>query len=100
MKKKALDFEPLHNRVLIKSMDVEETTKGGIIIADVAKEKPQEGTVVAIGKGAKTEDGKRIPMDVKVGDKVLFGRYAGSEIKVNQVEYTIMKESDIIGTYE
>ena len=100
MKKKALDFEPLHNRVLIKSMDVEETTKGGIIIADVAKEKPQEGTVVAIGKGAKTEDGKRIPMDVKVGDKVLFGRYAGSEIKVNQIEYTIMKESDIIGTYE
>ncbi len=100
MKKKALDFEPLHNRVLIKSMDVEETTKGGIIIADVAKEKPQEGTVVAVGKGARTEDGKRIPMDVKVGDKVLFGRYAGSEIKVNQVEYTIMKESDIIGTYE
>ena len=91
MKKKALDFEPLHNRVLIKSMDVEETTKGGIIIADVAKEKPQEGTVVAVGKGARTEDGKRIPMDVKVGDKVLFGRYAGSEIKVNQVEYTIMK---------
>ena len=74
--------------------------KGGIIIADVAKEKPQEGTVVAVGKGARTEDGKRIPMDVKVGDKVLFGRYAGSEIKVNQVEYTIMKESDIIGTYE
>jgi len=100
MKKKALDFEPLHNRVLIKSMDVEETTKGGIIIADVAKEKPHEGTVVAVGKGARTEDGKRIPMDVKVGDKVLFGRYAGSEIKVNQVEYTIMKESDIIGTYE
>ena len=100
MKKKALDFEPLHNRVLIKSMDVEETTKGGIIIADVAKEKPQEGTVVAVGKGARTEDGKRIPMDVKVGDKVLFGRYAGSEIKVNQVEYTKMKESDIIGTYE
>jgi|TARA_B100001964_G_C14221922_1_gene595683 chaperonin GroES len=100
MTKDKLDFEPLHNRVLIKSMDVEETTKGGIIIADVAKEKPQEGTVVAIGKGAKTEDGKRIPMDVKVGDKVLFGRYAGSEIKVNQVEYTIMKESDIIGTYE
>jgi len=100
MKKKALDFEPLHNRVLIKSMDVEETTKGGIIIADVAKEKPQEGTVVAVGKGARTEDGKRIPMDVKVGDNVFFGRYAGSEIKVNQVEYTIMKESDIIGTYE
>ena len=100
MTKDKLDFEPLHNRVLIKSMDVEETTKGGIIIADVAKEKPQEGTVVAIGKGAKTGDGKRIPMDVKVGDKVLFGRYAGSEIKVNQVEYTIMKESDIIGTYE
>ena len=100
MKKKALDFEPLHNRVLIKSMDVEETTKGGIIIADVAKEKPQEGTVVAVGKGARTEHGKRIPMDVKVRVKVLFGRYAGSEIKVNQVEYTIMKESDIIGTYE
>ena len=95
-----MKFKPLHDRVLIEVLDSSEKTAGGIIIPDTAQEKPQEGKVVAVGGGAKTEDGKKIPMDVKVGDKVLFGRYAGSEIKVNQIEYTIMKESDIIGTYE
>ena len=92
-----MKFRPLHDRVLIKVLDSEEKTKGGIIIPDTAKEKPQEGEVVAVGPGAKTEDGKTVKMDVKVGDKVIFGKWSGTEIKIDNVEYSIMKESDIMG---
>tara|TARA_S200000501_G_scaffold324456_1_gene321704 strand:- start:1336 stop:1629 length:294 start_codon:yes stop_codon:yes gene_type:complete len=92
-----MKFRPLHDRVLIKVLDSEEKTKGGIIIPDTAKEKPQEGEIVAVGPGAKTEDGKTIKMDVKVGDKVIFGKWSGTEIKIDNVEYSIMKESDIMG---
>jgi chaperonin GroES len=83
--------------VLVESLESEEKTAGGIIIPDTAKEKPQEGKVIAVGPGAKTEDGKIIPMDVKVGDRVLFGKWSGTEVKVNGKEYSIMKESDIMG---
>ena len=89
--------KPLHDRVLIEVLDGSEKTAGGIIIPDTAQEKPQEGKVVAVGGGAKTEDGKIIPMDVKVGDKVLFGKWSGTEVKINGKEYSIMKESDIMG---
>ena len=92
-----MKFRPLHDRVLIKVLDSEEKTKGGIIIPDTAKEKPQEGEVVAVGPGAKTEDGKTVKMDVKVGDKVIFGKCSGTEIKIDNIEYSIMKESDIMG---
>jgi len=92
-----MKFKPLHDRVLIEVLDGSEKTAGGIIIPDTAQEKPQEGKVVAIGKGAKTEDGKIIPMDVKVGDKVLFGKWSGTEVKIDGKEYSIMKESDIMG---
>ena len=92
-----MKFRPLHDRVLIKVLDSEEKTKGGIIIPDTAKEKPQEGEVVAVGPGAKTEDGKTDKMDVKVGDKVIFGKWSGTEIKIDNIEYSIMKESDIMG---
>ena len=92
-----MKFRPLHDRVLIKVLDSEEKTKGGIIIPDTAKEKPQEGEVVAIGNGTKTEDGKILKMDVKVGDRVLFGKWSGTEVKIDGKEYSIMKESDIMG---
>ena len=92
-----MKFRPLHDRVLIKVLDSEEKTKGGIIIPDTAKEKPQEGEVVAVGPGARTEDGKTVKMDVKVGDKVIFGKWSGTEIKIDNIEYSIMKESDIMG---
>ena len=92
-----MKFRPLHDRVLIKVLDSEAKTAGGIIIPDTAKEKPQEGEVVAIGSGARTEDGKLIPMDVKVGDKVLFGKWSGTEVKIDGEELCIMKESDIMG---
>jgi len=92
-----MKFRPLHDRVLIKALDSEEKTSGGIIIPDTAKEKPQEGEVVAIGPGAKSEDGKIVSMDVKVGDIVLFGKWSGTEIKIDGTEYSIMKESDIMG---
>ena len=92
-----MKFRPLHDRVLIKVLDSDEKTKGGIIIPDTAKEKPQEGEVVAVGNGAKTDDGKNIKMDVKVGDKVIFGKWSGTEIKIDNIEYSIMKESDIMG---
>ncbi len=94
---KAMKFRPLHDRVLIKVLDSEEKTAGGIIIPDTAKEKPQEGEVVAVGPGAKSEDGKISPMDVKVGDIVLFGKWSGTEVKIDGKEYSIMKESDIMG---
>ena len=92
-----MKFRPLHDRVLIKVLEGEEKTAGGIIIPDTAKEKPQEGEIVAVGSGARTEDGKFIPMDVKVGDKVLFGKWSGTEVKIDGVEYSIMKEADIMG---
>ena len=92
-----MKFRPLHDRVLIKVLDSEEKTKGGIIIPDTAKEKPQEGKIVAVGPGAKTEDGKIIKMDVKIGDRVLFGKWSGTEVKIDGKEYSIMKESDIMG---
>ena len=90
-----MKFRPLHDRVLIEVLDSSEKTAGGIIIPDTAQEKPQEGK--AVGGGAKTEDGKKIPMDVKVGDKVLFGKWSGTEVKIDGKEYSIMKESDIMG---
>ena len=92
-----MKFWPLHDRVLIRVLDSEEKTSGGIIIPDTAKEKPQEGEVVAVGPGAKSEDGKISPMDVKVGDIVLFGKWSGTEVKIDGTEYSIMKESDIMG---
>ena len=92
-----MKFRPLHDRVLIKVLEGEEKTAGGIIIPDTAKEKPQEGEIVAVGSGARTEDGKIIPMDVKVGDKVLFGKWSGTEVKIDGVEYSLMKEAYIMG---
>ncbi|MAJ56668.1 MAG: co-chaperone GroES [Candidatus Pelagibacter sp.] len=92
-----MKFRPLHDRVLIQSLDSEEKTSGGIIIPDTAKEKPQEGKVIAVGPGAKSDDGKTTPMDVKVGDHVLFGKWSGTEVKIEGKEYSIMKESDIMG---
>lgn len=92
-----MKFRPLHDRVLIRVLDSEEKTSGGIIIPDTAKEKPQEGEVVAVGPGAKSEDGKIVSMDVKVDDIVLFGKWSGTEVKIDGTEYSIMKESDIMG---
>ena len=92
-----MKFRPLHDRVLIKVLDSEEKTSGGIIIPDTAKEKPQEGEVVAVGPGAINDSGKLTPMDVKVGDIVLFGKWSGTEVKIDGKEYSIMKESDIMG---
>ncbi len=90
-------FHPLGDRVLIKRVEEEAKTKGGIIIPDTAKEKPQEGEVVAVGLGARDDDGKRIPMDVKAGDRILFGKWSGSEVKLDGDDLLIMKESDILG---
>jgi chaperonin GroES len=92
-----MKFRPLHDRVLIKVLDSEEKTAGGFIIPDSDKEKPQEGEVIAVGPGAKNEDGKLSPMDVKLGDIVLFGKWSGTEVKIDNKEYSIMKESDIMG---
>ena len=92
-----MKFRPLHDRVLIKVLDSEEKTSGGIIIPDTAKEKPQEGEVVAVGPGAMNEAGKIASMDVKIGDIVLFGKWSGTEVKIDGKEYSIMKESDIMG---
>jgi chaperonin GroES len=87
---------PLHDRVLLKRIEEKETVKGGIIIPDTAKEKPMEGEVISVGPGKMMEDGKRSPMDVKAGDRVLFGTYAGSEIKIDDKEYVIMREEEIL----
>jgi chaperonin GroES len=92
-----MKFRPLHDRVVVTRIDAEEKTTGGIIIPDTAKEKPQEGRVVAIGPGGRDENGKSIPIDVKVGDRILFGKWSGTEVKIDGVEYLIMKESDIMG---
>ena len=90
-------IKPLADRVIVKPKEAEETTKGGIILPDTAKEKPIEGTVVAVGAGRVTEDGKSVPMNVKAGDTILYGKYSGTEIKIEGVEYLIMRESDIYG---
>ena len=95
-----MKIRPLHDRIVVKRIEEEETTKGGIIIPDSAKEKPQQGEIVAAGKGKVLEDGSRVEMDVKVGDKVLFGKYAGSEIKLEGEEFLIMREDDILGILE
>ena len=95
-----MKFRPLHDRVVVKRIDAEEKTSGGIIIPDTAKEKPQQGEVVAVGPGGRDENGKLIPIDLKAGDRVLFGKWSGTEIKIDAVEYLIMKESDIMGVLE
>jgi len=92
-----MKFRPLHDRVVIKRIEAEEKTTAGIIIPDTAKEKPQQGEVIAVGPGGRDESGKLIPIDVKVGDRVLFGKWSGTEVKLDGVEYLIMKESDIMG---
>ncbi len=95
-----MKIRPLQDRVIVKRIEEEEKTKGGIIIPDTAKEKPQEGKVVAVGKGKVNDDGKLTPLDVKVGDKILFGKYSGTEIKLNGEEHLIMREDDILGIVE
>jgi chaperonin GroES len=90
-------FRPLHDRVVLKRIEGEEKTKGGIIIPDTAKEKPQEGEIVAVGPGARDEAGNLVPLEVKAGDRVLFGKWSGTEIKIDGQELLIMKESDILG---
>jgi chaperonin GroES len=92
-----MHFRPLHDRVVVQRIDAEEKTKGGIIIPDTAKEKPQEGKILAVGPGARDEAGKLIPPDVKVGDRVLFGKWSGTEVKIDGEDLLIMKESDIMG---
>ena len=92
-----MSFRPLHDRVVVRRLDAEEKTAGGIIIPDTAKEKPMEGVVVAVGPGARSEDGKLHPLDVKEGDRVLFGKWSGTEVKVDGEELVIAKESDILG---
>ena len=93
-------IKPLHDRVIVKRIEEQETTKGGIIIPDTAKEKPAEGEIVAVGNGSIMEDGTRQPLEVKEGDKVLFGKYAGTEIKIDGEEHLIMREDDIIAIVE
>jgi chaperonin GroES len=93
-------FRPLGDRVLVKRVEEEEKTRGGIIIPDTAKEKPQEGEVIAVGPGARDESGKIQPLDVKVGDRILFGKWSGTEVKLNGQDLLIMKESDILGVLE
>jgi chaperonin GroES len=92
-----MKFRPLHDRVVVKRIDAEEKTAGGIIIPDTAKEKPQQGEIIAVGPGGRDETGKLTPLDVKVGDRVLFGKWSGTEVKIEGTEYLIMKESDIMG---
>jgi chaperonin GroES len=92
-----MSFRPLHDRVLVRRIEAEEKTAGGIIIPDSAKEKPQEGEVISVGSGARSDDGKITPPDVKAGDKILFGKWSGTEVKVNGEDLIIMKESDILG---
>src|SRR5882762_1177681 len=95
-----MKIRPLGDRILVKRIKEEERTKGGIIIPDTAKEKPQEGKVVAVGKGKFNDDGKLIPLEVKAGDKILFGKYSGSEVKIEGDEHLIMREDDILGILE
>jgi chaperonin GroES len=95
-----MQFRPLHDRVVVRRIEAEEKTKGGIIIPDTAKEKPQEGEVIAVGPGARDESGKIVPLDVKAGDRILFGKWSGTEARINGEDLLIMKESDIMGVVE
>ncbi|HEV2495825.1 MAG TPA: co-chaperone GroES [Terriglobia bacterium] len=95
-----MTVRPLHDRLLIKRIEEKESVKGGIIIPDTAKEKPQEGEVIAVGRGKKTEEGKVIPLDVKAGDRILFGKYSGTEIKIDNQEYLILREDEVLGVLE
>jgi len=95
-----MNIRPLHDRLIVKRFEEEERTKGGIIIPDNAKEKPQQGEVIAVGSGKVLEDGKKAPLEVKKGDRVLFGKYAGTEIKIDGNEYLMMREDDILGIVE
>ena len=95
-----MTVRPLHDRLLVKRIEEKETIKGGIIIPDSAKEKPQEGEVIAAGNGKKTEEGKVIPLDVKAGDRILFGKYGGTEIKIDDQEYLILREDEVLGVLE
>jgi chaperonin GroES len=92
-----MKFRPLYDRVVVKRIDEKDTTRSGIVIPDSAKEKPQQGEVMAIGKGKRLDDGKMVDLDVKVGDRVLFGKYSGNEIKLDGIEYIIMREDDVLG---
>jgi chaperonin GroES len=95
-----MKFRPLHDRVVVRRIESDDRTAGGIIIPDTAKEKPQEGEVIAVGPGARDEAGKLIPLDVKAGDRILFGKWSGTEVKIDGQEYLIMKESDVMGIVE
>jgi chaperonin GroES len=95
-----MKFRPLHDRVVVRRIESEATTAGGIIIPDTAKEKPQEGEIIAVGPGARDETGKLVPLDVKAGDIILFGKWSGTEVKIDGQEYLIMKESDVMGIIE
>jgi len=95
-----MKIRPLHDRILVKRMEEQEVRRGGIIIPDTAKEKPQEGKVVAVGNGKVTEDGKKLPLDVKAGDKILFGKYSGNEVKIEDEEYLIIREEDVLAILE
>jgi chaperonin GroES len=95
-----MKFRPLHDRVVVKRIDAEEKSAGGIIIPDTAKEKPSQGEIIAVGPGGRDEAGKLVPLDVQVGNRVLFGKWSGTEVKIDGVEYLIMKESDIMGILE
>jgi len=95
-----MKFRPLHDRILVERVESEEVTKGGIILPDTAKEKPQQGKIIAVGSGKRTEEGKIIPLELKAGDTILFGKYSGSEIKIEGTEYLIMKEDDVLGLVE
>jgi chaperonin GroES len=90
-------LRPLHDRILVKRIEEEEVRRGGIIIPDTAKEKPQEGKVIAVGSGKVSEDGKKIALEVKAGDRILFGKYSGSEVKIDDQEYLILREEDVLG---
>jgi chaperonin GroES len=92
-----MKIRPLHDRILVKRVEEQESKKGSIIIPDTAKEKPQEGKVIAVGNGKVGDDGKKIPLDVKAGDRILFGKYSGSEVKVEDEEYLILREEDVLG---
>ena len=96
----AMKIRPLHDRILVKRLEEQETKRGGIIIPDTAKEKPQEGKVIAVGTGKVGDDGKKIPLDVKAGDKILFGKYTGSDVKIDDKEYLILREEDVLAILE
>ena len=95
-----MKIRPLHDRLLVERLEEKEVKKGGIIIPDTAKEKPQEGKVIAVGNGKVTDEGKKVPLDVKAGDKILFGKYSGSEVKIDDKEYLIMREDDVLAILE